>query len=253
MSAPSPSPVVDLASATPRPPTSSVVNRGLWMAAGVLTLAAVAALIWVARPNAAEREARQWLGEFVVLRQGHGHQRLPATPLSPEGQQVLVNRLVRPEMPLARSWDVFCRKLPREIADRLPRLPLSRDQVIEVGPALIELSHVPGLRQRLLEAALQPKAANRMYAVQFANTWPVPGDLLPLLERLAQDEDPYVRMRVALMLHGIVDWTPPVEQLLARLDSDQVAIVREAARYSFRSDADGNSVPEERSHAANHP
>ncbi len=253
MNAPSPPPVVDLASANAPGPTTGMVRRGFWMAGGVLVLAVVVALIGVVQPKAAEREARQWLGEFAALRQGHGDRRLPATPLSPEGQQALVNRLVYPESALARRWDSFCRQFPRAVADRLPRLPLLRDQVIAVGPALIELSDTPGLRRRLLEAALRPGAANRMYAVQFANTWPVPGDLLPLLERLAEDEEPHVRMRVALMLHGIVDRTPKVQQLLVRLESDQVAVVREAARYSFRSDENGNSMPEKPSHAANRP
>jgi hypothetical protein len=49
-------------------------------------------------------------------------------------------------------------------------------------------------------------------------------------------------MRVALMLHGIPVGHPKVEQLIAQLEADQVSVVREAARYSFRSDLQGEAI-----------
>jgi hypothetical protein len=191
-----------------------------------------------------EREAGEWLREFEALRAGGSEQRLPNRPLSREGQQALVNRLVRPESAVARLWDRLCKKLPNNWGKSIPRLPLARDQVRTVAPALIELATTVELRRLLLEAALRPQASNRMYALMVANNWPIPLELLPLMEQLAQSEDPQIRMRIALMLHGIPVPTPAVERLLAQLAADQVSVVREAARYSYRSDAEGGIVPE---------
>lgn len=222
--------------------------RSIWVMSGAVVLA-VLVVLFFSRPSPAEREARLWLEEFAALRQGNTEQRLPDRPLSLAGQQVLVEHLVQPESRVARSWDSLCRRLPKSLSQLLPRLPLPRDQVMAVAPALIELPGTLELRRRLLEAALRPRAANRMYAVQMANTWPVQSELLPWLERLAVSEEPYVRMRVALMLHGIPQRTLPVERLLAQLEADQVSVVREAARYTYRSDENGETIPEKQTHA----
>ncbi|MBN9693679.1 MAG: HEAT repeat domain-containing protein [Verrucomicrobia bacterium] len=239
----------------------------VWAVAG-LCLAGVLAWAFARGVSPGEREAGEWLKEFEALRSSDAwtgrtlvdngqslrelkirdgtEQRVPERPLSLEGQKALVNRLVRPESAVARLWDQFCKKFPNNWGKSIPRLPLARDQVRVVAPALIELATTVELRRLLLEAALRPKASNRMYALMVANNWPIPLEVLPLLEQLAQSEDPVIRMRVALMLHGIPERTPAVARLLAQLEADQVSVVREAARYSYRSDAEGGIVPEPR-------
>ena len=211
-----------------------------------LCLAGVLAWAFARGVSPEEREAGEWLREFEALRTEGSERRLPNRPLSLEGQKALVNRLVRPESAVARLWDRLCKKLPANWGKSIPRLPLARDQVRAVAPALIELATTVELRRLLLEAALRPQATNRMYALMVANNWPIPLDLLPLMEQLAQSEDPLIRMRIALMLHGIPERTPAVARLLAQLEADQVSVVREAARYSYRSDAEGGIVPEPR-------
>ena len=102
---------------------------------------------------------------------------------------------------------------------------------MSVGPALIELPGTLDLRRRLLEAALKPGAANQMFAIQIANGgWPIQPELVPLLERLSEVEDPHLRMRAASMLQGVSPADARVERLLARLREDAVSVVREAAR-----------------------
>ncbi|HAB16037.1 MAG TPA: HEAT repeat domain-containing protein [Verrucomicrobiota bacterium] len=213
------------------------------LALAILFLLCLAAALWKPWLSPAQREAQVWLEEFHRLRSQDGDKRLPDWPISSAGQQVLVNRLVRPESKIARSWDNLCRRFPPALRDRLPRLPLARDQVIAIAPALIESPGSISLRQQLLEAAARPDAANRMYAVQVATSpWPVPIELLPALERLSRSEDPMVRMRVAIMLHGIPVGDPRVDRLIAELEADQVSVVREAARYAFRSGLNGEPV-----------
>jgi HEAT repeat protein len=99
---------------------------------------------------------------------------------------------------------------------------------------------MPAIRMALLEAALDPRGANRTFAIQFAGAdLPVPKILLPLLERLAGDADPAVRSQVALAVAGMTTGDPAVERLLGQLQADQVSAVREAARSHRMEPTDG--------------
>ncbi|MFO1459242.1 MAG: HEAT repeat domain-containing protein [Verrucomicrobiota bacterium] len=202
--------------------------RGGWLVGLVACLAG--ALYWIQRPSPAEREANRWLEDFLRVRAADTA-RLPDWPLSYEGQRVLVRSFTRPELSGFRAWDRFRRRMPAPLRGLLPRFPVARDRAITVGPALIEMPKMPAIRMALLEAALDPRGANRAFAVQFAGAdLPVPKILLPLLERLAGDADPRVRSQVALAVAGMTPGDPSVERLLGQLQADQVSSVRESAR-----------------------
>lgn len=195
------------------------------------------------RSSAVEREASRWVRDFHETRM-RSDARWPDWPLSYAGQQVLIRRFTRPESPVAPLWDGARRLLPERIRAVVPRYPGARERAIVLGPVLIEIPKMPAVRQSLLEAALDPRGANRRFAVQFAcMDWPVPVSLLPLLETLATDADPVIRSEVARALLGIPPGNAAVERVLAQLQSDQVAVVREAARSGYRSDATGERVP----------
>lgn len=210
----------------------------------VLAAAVVTAMLLVlAWPTAAEREATRWLRDFHRVRLT-GVDRLPNWPLSFAGQRVLVRRFTRPESRLARAWESGRRRLPASLRPWMPKLPLARDRVMAIGPALIEIPKMPAFRLALLEAALPPRAGNRVFAIQFAGSdWPVPTGVVPLLERLAEDPDAAVRVQVAQALMGIPPGNPAAERLITRMQADQVSIVREAVRSGYRSDASGDTMP----------
>jgi hypothetical protein len=205
-------------------------------------LAALAVLVAISRPTPTEREVNRWLDDFQRVRVA-GDQRIPDWPLSFDGQRELVRRLTRPESRLVRPWEDLRRRLPTSLRTWVPRLPMARDRLRVVGPALIEIPKMPALQLALLEAAIEPHRANRRFAIQFATMdWPVRSVLLPSLERLAGDEDPAVRAQVAMALRGVPGGLPSVERLIGVLQGDQVSVVREAARSPYRSDADGDRV-----------
>lgn len=215
--------------------------RRLLLAVGVplLLMGVIVTLTW---PSPVEREATRWLGDFQKVRAA-GNQRIPGWPLSFEAQKELARRLTRPESSLARPWENLRRRFPAPIRARIPRLPMGRDRLMVIGPALIEIPKMPALQMALLEAALPPSGSNRRFAVQFATMdWPVPVVLLPLLERLSRDPDAAVRSQVTSALQGIPGKVPAVERLLAELQADQVSVVREAARSRYRSEVDSESV-----------
>lgn len=222
------------------------------MLAWILTgLACVVVGIAVVRPSAVERETSRWLDDFHRV-QSSGSQRLPDWPLSFAGQRELIRRFCRPELRWARTWESVRRRFPEPVRSLAPRLPMARDRAIALGPALIEIPKMPALRLAFLEAASDPNAANRRFAIQFATQdWPVPPDLLPWLERLAGDADPTIRSQVASALHGIPSGNAAVERLIAQLQADQVSVVREAARSPYRSDPSGDTISQPRSDAPN--
>ncbi|MBL9176233.1 MAG: HEAT repeat domain-containing protein [Verrucomicrobiales bacterium] len=196
-----------------------------------LLVAVAGALCWSQWSSPAEREANRWVRDFLRVRAADTA-RLPDWPLSYEGQRVMVRSFTRPESAWLRAWDRFRRRMPPSMRVVLPRIPGARDRAITLGPALIEMPKMPAIRMALLEAALDPRGANRAFAVQFAGAdLPVPKTLLPLLERLAEDADPAVRSQVALAVAGMRPGDPEVERLLGRLQADQVSSVREAARH----------------------
>lgn len=205
-------------------------RRIVWAGmAGLLVLVA-GAIFWAQRPSPVEREANRWMEDFLRVR-ASDTARLPDWPLSYEGQRVLVRSFTRPESSGLRAWDRFRRRLPASVRGMTPRFPVARDRAITIGPALIEMPKMPAIRMALLEAALDPRGANRAFAVQFAGAdLPVPRTLLPLLEQLAGDADPVVRSQVALAVAGMTPGDPAVERLLGQLQADQVSSVREAAR-----------------------
>ena len=205
-------------------------------------LAVLGVLVAISRPTPTEREADRWLDDFQRVRLA-GTQRIPDWPLSFDGQKELVRRLTLPESRLVRPWESLRRQLPAPLRAWVPRLPMARDRLRIIGPALIEIPKMPALQLALLESAIEPQRGNRRFAIQFATMdWPVRSTLLPTLERLAGDEDPAVRSQVAMALRGVPGELPAVERLIGVLQGDQVSVVREAARSPYRSDADGDRI-----------
>lgn len=205
-------------------------------------LAVLGVLVAISRPTPTEREVDRWLDDFQRVRLA-GDQRIPDWPLSFDGQKELVRRLTLPESRLVSPWESLRRQLPAPLRTWVPRLPMARDRLRIIGPALIEIPKMPALQLALLEAAIEPQRGNRRFAIQFATMdWPVRSTLLPSLERLAGDEDPAVRAQVAMALRGVPGELPSVERLIGVLQGDQVSVVREAARSPYRSDADGDRI-----------
>lgn len=212
----------------------------------ILTLGAflvvLGVLVAISRPTPTEREVNRWLDDFQRVRV-MGDQRIPDWPLSFEGQKELVRRLTLPESRLVRPWEDLRRRLPTSLRTWVPRLPMARDRLRIIGPALIEIPKMPALQLALLEAAIEPQRGNRRFAIQFATMdWPVRSTLIPALERLAGDEDPAVRAQVAMALRGVPGELPAVGRLIGVLQGDQVSSVREAARSPYRSDDDGDRI-----------
>jgi len=201
-------------------------------------------------PSAAEREATRWIRDYHRLAALGGSQ-WPDWGLSYPGQLALVGRLTRPESRVAEAWDSLRQAIPASIRPAIPRWPGARNRLLRVAPILIQVPKMPAIRRALLESALDPRASNRRFAVQFAcMDVPVPKDLLPLLEQLAGDPDPSVRMQVAVGVRNMPSGDPAAERLLGRLQADQVAVVREAARSAYRSDAGDASLAPPSDHAA---
>ncbi|MCW5560100.1 MAG: hypothetical protein KIT22_19965, partial [Verrucomicrobiae bacterium] len=143
-------------------------------------------------PAPAEREATQWIRDYHRLAALGGSQ-WPDWGLSYPGQLALVRRLTRPESRVAAPWDSLRQAMPASIRSAIPRWPGARDRLRRVAPILIQVPKMPAIRRALLETALDPRAANRRFAVQFAcMDVPVPKEFLPLLEALAGDPDPAV-------------------------------------------------------------
>ncbi len=229
------------------------ISRPAWMAVAAALAAVVAVIVAGTRPSATQREVARWIRDFQrVQASSAAWPRLPGWPLSFEGQRELVRQFTRPESRIARMWETMRRRIPGSVRPYIPRLPLARDRLAAMGPALIEMPKMPALRLALLEAAMVPGAANRTFAVQFAGEdWPVPVMLLPALERLAGGVEPAVRVQVAHALRGIPPGNPAGERLIGQLQADQVSVVRETARSPYRSDAAGESVPTPRNDAPN--
>jgi len=214
----------------------------------LMVLASVlATLRW---PSAPEREAARWIRDYHRLAGGRNSP-WPDWALSYGGQLALVRQLTRPESRMAAVWDSARQTLPSALRQRVPRYPGARERLRRIAPILVQIPKMPAIRRALLESALDLRGANRRFAVQFAcMDTPVPRDLLPLMDTLAGDADPAVRMQVAVGVRQMAPRDPAVERLLARLQADQVSVVREAARSAYPRDLPDASLAAPSDHAA---
>lgn len=204
----------------------------------------------LSRSPPADREAARWLREYH-RRAAQGDSPWPDWALSYPAQLALVRRLTHPESRLAGFWDSAREVLPAGIRKDIPRYPGARQRLRLTAPVLIQIPKMPAIRRALLESAIDPRRANRRFAVQFAcMDAPVPRDLLPLLELLAEDPDSAVRVQVAVGVRTMEPRDAAADRLLARLQGDQVSAVREAARSAYPPDDSGARMAPPSSHAA---
>ncbi|MBN8248859.1 MAG: hypothetical protein J0L84_15640 [Verrucomicrobia bacterium] len=230
--------------------TGGVRRRRIGGLLVLLLLALAGLLAALNRGSSAEREATRWIRDYHRLAV-QGTSPWPDWALSYPGQLALVRRLTRPESRIAGLWDFLRGVLPPGIRKSVPRYPGARQRLQQTAPILIQIPKMPAIRRALLESALDPRGANRRFAVQFAcMDTPVPRALLPLLDQLAGDADAAVRVQVAVGVRHVEPRDPTVDRLLGRLQSDQVSAVREAARSAYPSDASDASLPPPSSHAA---